>query len=576
MTRNLSKNNEPFELLELPREILIHSFRYLSSGDLRATRSTCSKLRKIATSATRSLAPVSLGNIRLSEIDSLETLDLTSLNPAELSESLLQKLGQVRGLRSLSLGRHTQVSASSASSISTLCLSQLALVQNTIGDVSMERLFRGNVRETLKSLSLRDCSWVTDKGLAHISNLTALETLDLAMCWRLTDETLRTLGALPHLHRLDLAHCERFTSGGLRRLGQGMRTLLMSACWQIDDECLIAISECLPNLECLGLFEAGETVTDEGLQALSSLSASLTALDLGYSCWNQSKAGLVQLLSKLRNLKMLNLGGCEGACDDLLTCVSELKCLTRLDISECQAITSGGLNDSLGELSALKDLNLGWNLRLSGSHFDWMASASSLTRIDFSFCGEISDPVLKELAKLHALEYVSLRKCVNITDNGIKFLACALALHSIDLSYCVNLTEDCAAYLVKMPVLKALVVSACVRLTTPRALRLLCESRSIRCLDASDNSRIDGHCLISLGHFTSLTELKLRSCPKVHDSDLFHLKHLKNLRLLDIELTCVGVSGLINLEALRREMPLLKIMHPYYTCPCDHYSYVSL
>jgi hypothetical protein len=38
----------------------------------------------------------------------------------------------------------------------------------------------------------------------------------------------------------------------------------MPACWQLDNECLEAVSEGLPQLRCLGLFEAGENVTDEG------------------------------------------------------------------------------------------------------------------------------------------------------------------------------------------------------------------------------------------------------------------------------------------------------------------------
>lgn len=57
---------------------------------------------------------------------------------------------------------------------------------------------------------------------------------------------------------------------------------------------------------------AGESVGDEGLAHLARLRGSLTALDLGYSCWSHSAAGLGALLQQMTALRMLNIGGWWG------------------------------------------------------------------------------------------------------------------------------------------------------------------------------------------------------------------------------------------------------------------------
>lgn len=54
---------------------------------------------------------------------------------------------------------------------------------------------------------------------------------------------------------------------------------------------------------------AGESVTDDGLAHLARLRGSLTALDLGYSCWSHTAPGLAALLQQMTALRMLNIGG---------------------------------------------------------------------------------------------------------------------------------------------------------------------------------------------------------------------------------------------------------------------------
>lgn len=137
------------------------------------------------------------------------------------------------------------------------------------------------------------------------------------------------------------------SEAGLRLLGRlPLRSLILSACCQLTDGCLAAISQGMPQLRCLGLFEAGgcmhllaallclavptvdlahstqprlstaagEEVTDEGLSHLARLKGGLTALDLGYSCWSHSAAGLAALLGQMSQLRMLNIGALLFVC----------------------------------------------------------------------------------------------------------------------------------------------------------------------------------------------------------------------------------------------------------------------
>lgn len=139
-------------------------------------------------------------------------------------------------------------------------------------------------------------------------------------------------------------HPSACSEAGLRQLARlPLRALILSACCQLTDGCLLAIAQGLPQLECLGLFEAGESVTDEGLARLAALAGSLTALDLGYSCWSQN-VGLAALLARMPRLRMLNIGGSEGSTDAVVAmvarCCSELR---ELDVSECQRVSAAAV-----------------------------------------------------------------------------------------------------------------------------------------------------------------------------------------------------------------------------------------
>lgn len=67
------------------------------------------------------------------------------------------------------------------------------------------------------------------------------------------------------------------------------------------------------------------------------------------------------------------------------------------------------------QLPALLELNLGWNIRLRDCWLEGLPPC--LTRLDLSFCGELTDGALRHLgARLPGLASVTLRKCGRITE----------------------------------------------------------------------------------------------------------------------------------------------------------------
>ena len=317
---------------------------------------------------------------------------------------------QTPQLTRLKLGRHNTLTPVGAEALAQLAaLECLDISSAPISDACLGRL-EGRL-PALRSLTLHECCALTDAGLAALGSLQGLEEVDLSMTWKLGDATLEQLARLPRLRRVDLTGCERFSPDGLSALGRlpALRTLLLPACWQLGDEALGVVARAMPQLTCLGLFEAGEAVTDAGLMQLTALAGSLRQLDVGYSCWSHTSMGLCGLLSQLTGLQMLNVGGCEGGGDEVaLTLAAACTQLTQLDISECQRLTAAGVR-ALGALPLLAELCLGWNLRLPDAALD--ALPTSLTRLDLSFCAEMGDGALRLLGRLPHLAVLSLRKC---------------------------------------------------------------------------------------------------------------------------------------------------------------------
>ena len=422
----------------------------------------------------------------------------------------------------------------------------------------------------LTSLSLLGCKELTQAALIGLfAELPCLQEIELGSTnIAVTDDVLAALGnaeKLPRLRKIDLSSCDNFTEVGIAALysaaSSQLETLLLSACWHVDDAMMVTLCSSLPQLQCLSLFEAGEGVSDYGMLQLTKLSH-LTSLDLGYSCWGHTNRGLQQFLSTLSSsstLKMLNIGGAEGVDDAVLRIVSQkLGSLTALDISECQRTTAAGVQQ-LSQLSALKELSLGWNLKLKSSAL--AALPRQLTKLDLSYCSALCFTALQP-ASLSHLEYLELRRCSQLTDAGLTCLvAAAPSLHRLDLSYCLNITSAGLRCLSALTSLSFLTLTGCGRATTVLGFAALAGCPQLTTLEACNNPRVDNGCIQSLSFAgKQLRSLSLRGCPRLCDFSVAALGRISSLEQLEIDGRGVTQAAMTKLHAKLPRLRKVRMM----------------
>jgi Leucine-rich repeat (LRR) protein len=543
-------------IASLPTHILYLIFSTASSeDDLRSLRLVNKDFRVAATAAVRRLTPIKAADL-LPHFSGLEAIDFSMIaHSAAWSESTLVCLEQSRSLTSLRFGQSTQLTTSGAAKIAKI--KQLQSIECLDVQLTDSALRHWSRLRNLTSLSLLGCRQLTQASLkATIGNLKGLEVVELGSCQGVTDSVLATLGTLPKLRKVDLSSCDNFTEVGLAALGAAnpsLKTLLLPACWQIDDTMLITLCSAIPNLETLSLFEAGEGVSDAGLLHLTSLTA-LTGLDLGYSCWSHTSEGLQQVISALpATLKMLNIGGAEGVTDSILTTVaSKLTALTMLDVSECQRTTSLGVQQ-LSSLLNLQELHLGWNLKMIDSALS--ALPAGLTKLDLSYCAEVSlTPLLAN--SLPKLAHLHLKRCPLVTDAGLASLtAAAPALQHLDVSYCVNITSSGLRGLSRLPKLQYLNISACPRAATVLGLGYLAAVPNLTTLEVCHLPRLDNGCMQAVSFVSQIKHLFLRECPRITDHGLLALLRIPKLLSLEIDGRNVSKEAV---KKLQLRLPLLR------------------
>lgn len=151
----------------------------------------------------------------------------------------------------------------------------------------------------------------------------------------------------------------------------------------------------------------------------------LTSLDLSYvtgmndaslrdilSPPKDTRPGLIDTKSRLRNLRTLKLSGCEISDVSLRYIVQNIPLLSVLDLSQCFRLTDAGI----AQLTASPATTL-----------------STLTWLDLSGCSAITDASLDHLSKCTALKYLDLRRTTQITTSAInKFVTNKKDLHIVD------------------------------------------------------------------------------------------------------------------------------------------------
>lgn len=206
----------------------------------------------------------------------------------------------------------------------------------------------------LRELRLpEDEDTVTGACLQYVAPLTNLQVLTADMC--VADDDLRHLARLVGLRTLELSRqaATKITDTGLAALANlhGLEKLALCKARGITGTGLADLSR-MKELRHLDLSGCG--LTDEGLLAVQEPLSSLRLLELT-DCSGLTDTGLTSLLRTHHSLRVLHLHGCTRITG---TGLASLPALADLDLSECTGLTDQGLG-GLGKLRGLRRLKLG-------------------------------------------------------------------------------------------------------------------------------------------------------------------------------------------------------------------------
>jgi serine/threonine protein kinase len=420
------------------------------------------------------------------------------------------------------------------------------------------------------------CRDLSDDALSHLKNLTYLEGLGLQGCESLTDRGLRHLMPLQNLEWLDLSGCTKLTGTGFVHLrGEYYDILRLSRCSELTDAGLRNL-EVLEGVEQLDLFGC-RALTDDGLRVLGALEG-LTVLDLG-CCTGLTGTGL----AILENVRPgpgfgLGLGGCHGLTELGFATLTRLVQLRALDLSNCITLTDQSLA-FLDNHVDLQRLSLAGCQNLTDAGFVHLAHLSELKILDLSGCAGLRDAALANVSNLQGLRELNLSGCGWLTDAGLVHLKdlklkrlCLGStwpsrmnpwlgplyhfpdLEHLDLSGC-DLAHGALVHVRQMERLQDLDLTGCKGLTDQRLAPLLDKLTGLRVLLLRDCNELTDHTLTRLSGLVNLEVLDLGGCTWITDASLAALPKMDSLRELDLS----GCAGLIDRSLARlRKFPALQ------------------
>lgn len=367
------------------------------------------------------------------------------------------------------------------------------------------------------------------------------------------------------LLHVDLAQCSALTDAGLLQLlhARNMRSLTIDMCLQVSDDGLLVLQDCrdLVTFSSRGC----PRITGAGISNLAAAAASLSVLDLE-RC-PRVHGGLAHL-SALRMLKVVNLGWCNSVDDSDAAVLASFPDLQVLNLSRTR-VTNAGVS-GLSGLTKLHTLALA-GCRVTDAGLASLAGLHALTELDLSYCGNVTDTVMKHLrhlpelkvlnlaytafgdghasmfSELRNLEELSLDSCA-ISDACLEHLAEIKSIRTLDLADTAVGNEG-LEHVGRMWRLESLNLS--FTSVADAGLQAIAGLPKLQVLNI-DSRLITDRALATISTLTGLVELDVFGA-KITDAGLQYLKGMKRLESLEVcggGITDAGVRHLAPLTAL--------------------------
>lgn len=249
----------------------------------------------------------------------------------------------------------------------------------------------------LKTLSLPDCSKITDVGTTYLSNspnLAILETLEMKYSGLITPKGMRILGLSRYLRlsKLSLKCFDSVDSDGIQNLLCGLTLsnlshLQISEFHEINDAALkyIAYSTKLKKLTHLDISNCPE-ISDEGIRQMCAsrfINKQIKSLDLS-GLPKLSDFGIGHICANLSNLENIDLEYCFSLTDESLHAIGKhLHKLHRLNLRGCELFTDDGIKAMVrGDLNNLQTLILGSHTKVTPASLLHIAESPNVKQLE--------------------------------------------------------------------------------------------------------------------------------------------------------------------------------------------------
>ncbi|KAH0681930.1 hypothetical protein KY289_019682 [Solanum tuberosum] len=280
----------------------------------------------------------------------------------------------------------------------------------------------------LRILNLQNCKGIKDNGLTAIgSSLSSLQSLDVSYCRKITDKGLSAVAEGCHdLRTLHLAGCRFVSDSLMKALSKNchyVEELGLQGCTNITNSGLSVLVEGCRRIKYLDINKCSN-IGDIGITSVSeACSLTLRTLKL-LDCYKVGDDSILSLANYCKNLETLVIGGCRNISDEPMkslaaSCSNSLR---KLRMDWCLNITDSSLDCIISKCRELEVLDIGCCEELTDAAFQQLGSENfmlGMKILKVSNCPKITVEGIKKLMKsCEYLEYLDVRSCPLITKAG--------------------------------------------------------------------------------------------------------------------------------------------------------------
>jgi F-box/leucine-rich repeat protein 2/20 len=388
---------ESFTVIDLPDEVILHIFSYLSTYEI------CHLIAPVC----RHFHRLSYDPCLIRSISLKPTIDQSDV------EFVVAAISRSRCLSSLVI-KSRQDAEFLASTAAKNCprLEKLEIIYcNKLSDDCLASIVDSEVGQSLKSLNLECTPLSTHWGTSQVTKLANLTSLNLFNC-RFFDS----------FHLAAIAYnCEK------------LEKLNLEEVTHLSEESVITlINERRNTLTCLYL--DGESLSDTTFKHLFECSK---LEELGISFAEDIGESGITAISQLGQLRILKLKRAKKvAADDFITLFANKKLgnVIHLDLSECVQLDDECVITIALACPKLERLVLNWCWEIQDKGLEFMVQyCNAIIKLHLVGVVLLTDAFLEDICDhLPKLAFLDLQQCPNITDSNLEYIV-KLCSHDLEI-----------------------------------------------------------------------------------------------------------------------------------------------